>query len=290
VSSNTTFAQLMLKVGPDNVRDLAHRMGVQASLLPPREKRPVNSLTLGTADVSPLDMATGFSTFSNRGVHNDPTFISRIEQVDENDHVTVLQQAHPSNDRVLTTQEADLDTYAMRQVVTSGTGHAANYGKPAAGKTGTTQNHRDAWFVGFTPKLTTAVWMGYPNADPKAEPRNMIDVHGIKVTGGSFPAQIWNKFMRNATAGTDQGSFVAPKSFPGKILNPDLTLSTSSTSSTSSTLPGGSTSSTSITFPGGGTFPPTTTTQPAPTTTLPPCNPPPHEHDPPFPFCGTGPP
>ena len=82
---------------------------------------------------------------------------------------------------------------------------AANIGKPVAGKTGTTQDNRDAWFVGYTPKLTAAVWMGYVGA-PGAEVRFMDDVHGREVTGGSFPAEIWAKFMRAATEGVDAGS------------------------------------------------------------------------------------
>ena len=280
VSSNTAFAQLMLKVpdGPETVADLANKMGVRANLDAPGETAPVNSLVLGTADVSPLDMASGFSTFANRGVHNEPDFISRIEQVTDSG-VTLLEQARPTDDRVLTEQVSDQVSYALRQVVLSGTGRAANFGKPAAGKTGTTQNHRDAWFVGFTPKLTAAVWMGYPGP----ERRDMLDVHGIKVTGGSLPTQIWAKFMKAAIAGKDQGSFVAPKTFPGKVLNEQLELSTS-TSSTSSTLPGEGTSSTStsMTLPGG-TFPTTSSTTPAPTTTLPPCTDPPNE-DPRFPL------
>jgi penicillin-binding protein 1A len=288
VSSDTAFAQLMVKVGPDNVADLARRMGVQAPLHPRGEEHAVNSLTLGTSDVSPLDMATGFSTFANRGIHNQPELIARIEQVSEDGDTTVLEQSHPTGTRVLTQQESDLVTYAMRQVVTGGTGRAANFGKAVAGKTGTTQNHRDAWFVGFTPKLTAAVWMGYLNP-PKTEPRNMTDVHGIKVTGGSFPAQIWNKFMRNATDGTDQGSFVQPKSFPGKVLNPDLVLSTSSTSSTSSTVPGeGGASSTSSTAVNPGSVPAGSSTSSTSTTTtkpLPPCEPANQPNlDPRFPF------
>jgi penicillin-binding protein 1A len=273
VSSNTAFAQLVLKVGPDAVAEVAHDMGVSAPLTPPGEKRPVNSLTLGTADVSPLDMATGFSTLANRGIHNDPEIIARIEQQDENGRITVLEQSRPTNERALTEKEADLVTYAMRQVITAGTGTKANIGKSAAGKTGTTQDHRDAWFVGFTPKLTTAVWMGYINPDENEEPKKMQDVHGIKVTGGSFPAQIWGKYMKAATAGTEQGSFVQPGSFPGKVLNPGLELSESATSSTSSTIPGdGSSTSSSTpttTFPGP-TFPSTTSTQPPPV--LPKCN------------------
>jgi penicillin-binding protein 1A len=265
VSSNTAFAQLILKVpgGPSSVARLAHDMGVRSKL------DPVNSIVLGTSDVSPLDMATGFSTFANRGVRNDARLISRIEQVSEDGGRSVLQESKPSSDRVLSQQEADEVVYAMRGVVTGGTGRAAAIGTSVAGKTGTTQNHRDAWFVGFTPKLTAAVWMGYPNPGGKGnEARNMTSVHGIKVTGGSFPAQIWAKFMRSATKGTAQGSFVQPKGFPGKVLNPDLELSTSTTSSTSSTLPGDEGSTTTSSSLPGVPSSTTVTTVPAPTTTV----------------------
>jgi membrane peptidoglycan carboxypeptidase len=117
----------------------------------------------------------------------------------------------------------------------------------------------------------------------------MDDVHGIEVTGGSFPAQIWNKFMGNATQGMDLGSFKAPGRFPGKVLNPALVLTSpdESTTTTSSTLLPGE-ESTSSTEPGDGsstTSSSTSSTAPATTTTLPPCNPPPNDRDPPWPFC-----
>jgi penicillin-binding protein 1A len=285
VSSNTAFAQLMLEVGPENVVDLAHRMGVASDL------SAVNSLTLGTSEVSPLDMAVGFSTLANRGVHNAPDFITRIEQVEEDGDVVTLEEAHPSGDRVLTESEADQVTHALRQVVSSGTGRAAGFGKAAAGKTGTTQDNKDAWFVGYVPKMTAAVWMGFPDPDGEDElVPVMDDVHGIEVTGGSFPAQIWNKFMRNATEGMDVGSFKAPGKFPGRVLNPSLVLTPDSTSSTSSTLPGDATS-TSVdpnapsSSSSSSSSTSTSTTQPPTTTTLPPCPPPPNDHDPPWPFC-----
>src|SRR3546814_16736542 len=96
-------------------------------------------------------MATVFSTFANRGVRNDPTLISKIEQVDEDGDVTVIDQHRPSGTRVLSEQEADLVTYCLRQVVMGGTGSAANFGQQAAGKTGTTQNNKHARFDGSTP-------------------------------------------------------------------------------------------------------------------------------------------
>jgi penicillin-binding protein 1A len=166
-----------------------------------------------------------------------------------------VQQHVPSGQRVLTEQEADLVTYCLRKVVLEGTGRAANIGKPVAGKTGTTQDNRDAWFVGYTPRLTAAVWMGYVGA-PGAEVRFMDNVHGREVTGGSFPAEIWAKFMREATAELEAGGFRTPESFPGRELNAELELPTSSTSS--------STSSTDTTEPDGQS---TTTTDDSGTTT-----------------------
>ena len=134
---------------------------------------------------------------------------------------------------MLDPEQADLVTYCLRKVVTDGTAKAADIGSAVAGKTGTTQDNRDAWFIGYTPKLTAAVWMGYVGA-PGAEVRFMADVHGRAVTGGSFPAEIWAKFMREAVKGVNVGSFKAPGDFTGRELNPELLLPTSSTSSTSS--------------------------------------------------------
>jgi penicillin-binding protein 1A len=249
VSSNTAYAQLMLEVGPQSVVTLAERLGVSAEL-------PVlPSLVLGSGDVSPLDMAVGYSTFANRGVHNDPIMVSKIEQVDEDGDVSVIHQATPSGDRVLSEQEADLVTHCLREVISDGTGTAADIGKPAAGKTGTTQDNKDAWFVGYTPKLTAAVWMGYADALPDGKVPTMNASssvsrnHGLNgVTGGSLPAEIWRKFMQAATQDMDTGTFSEPTSFPGQVLNEELepTTTTASTTTTSSTT---STSTTSTTAP-----------------------------------------
>jgi len=242
------------------VVDLARKLGVTAEL------PEVNSLVLGTGEVSVLDMATGFSTFANRGVHNAATLVQKIEQVRDDGRLRVVEQFTPSGDRVLTEQEADLVTYCLRKVVLEGTGKAANIGKPVAGKTGTTQDNRDAWFVGYTPKLTAAVWMGYPGA-PGTEVRFMDDVHGREVTGGSFPAEIWAKFMRAATKGKDMGSFKVPTKFPGRVLHPELEETGSSTTeSTGSTT--SSTGSTSTTD-GGGSSTSSTTVTTSPSTTAP---------------------
>jgi penicillin-binding protein 1A len=254
VSSNTAYAQLMLEVGPTDAAKMANRLGVSADL------PEVASLVLGTGEVSPLDMAAGYSTFANRGIRNQPTMIARIEQVDEGGGVRVIDQARPTGERVLTELEADLVTHCLRQVIEGGTGTSASFGRPAAGKTGTTQDNKDAWFVGYTPKLTAAVWMGYPDVGEDGEVPTMKNVHGLPgVTGGSLPAEIWRKFMSGATEGMDTGSFHEPSSFPGTVLNNELlvTTTTAPTSSTSST----SSSSTTET-----TEPPSTTDTTEPTT------------------------
>jgi penicillin-binding protein 1A len=279
VSSNTAFAQLMLEVGPANVASTARRLGITADL------PVVPSLVLGAGDVSPLDMAVGYSTFANRGVHNDPIMIAKIEQVDGNGNTRVIDQAVPTGERVLTAEQADLVTYCLRQVVTGGTGTGANFGKQAAGKTGTTQDNKDAWFVGYVPKLTAAVWLGYADPLPDGTVPTMnaassvSQTHALKgVTGGSLPATIWRRFMQAVTSGVDTGTFTVPTRFPGRILNEKLpqttsttpTASTSSTSSTSSstsstvedTTSSSETTSTSTTTPTSSTT--STTAGPAP--------------------------
>jgi penicillin-binding protein 1A len=269
VSSNTAYAQLMLEVGPQAVVNLVERLGVAAEL------PPAPALVLGSGDVSPLDMAVGYSTFANRGVHNDPVMIAKIEQVDESGDVQVLDQAVPSGDRVLTEEQADLVTYCLEGVVEDGTGTAADIGRPAAGKTGTTQDNKDAWFVGYTPELTAAVWMGYADARPDGSVPTMDAASSVSqsrglsgVTGGSLPAEVWRKFMQAATEGAEAQRFAEPTSFPGRVLNDRLepTTTIGAPSSTSSTTTS-STTSTTVEDTTTSTTSPSTTSTTAPTTT-----------------------
>jgi membrane peptidoglycan carboxypeptidase len=116
-----------------------------------------------------------------------------------------LFQAKPKIDEALDPAVAYLTTDILKGVITNGTGTGADIGRPAAGKTGTTQEYRDAWFVGYTPQLAAAVWMGFPAAQTE-----MSDVHGRQVTGGSFPADIWSKFMRAALKGQAEKEFEKP--------------------------------------------------------------------------------
>ena len=138
---------------------IAQSMGITTKL------DPVASLVLGSEEVFPLDMASGYSTWAHRGEHITPTAILKVERPDG----TVVTFDQPRA-QVLTQQQSDLVTYCLQQVVHGGTGSGAYFGKEIAGKTGTTEDNTDAWFVGFTPNgYTTAVWMGYDNA-PGAAP------------------------------------------------------------------------------------------------------------------------
>jgi penicillin-binding protein 1A len=251
-SSNTVFAQLMAKVKPATVVPLAHDMGIKGYL------PEVNSLVLGAGEVSPLDMASAYSTFAQRGTHIEPTAILRVERPDGS--VGKFDQA-PTDP--IPQKIADEVTYALQQVILGGTGTGANIGKPAAGKTGTTDKNKDAWFVGYTPsRYTTAVWVGYDT------PKPMTSVHGITVYGGTFPAEIWRKTMTAVTQGVPDGSFATPV-FDGKNGNPNVapTTSTSEPASTTTTsTPDGTTTAPSTTTTVPATTAPSTTVPPPPTT------------------------
>jgi penicillin-binding protein 1A len=207
-SVNTVFAQLVVALGPEKVVETAHQLGIDSEL------KAVPSIALGTQDVSVLEMANVYSTFARGGFRIDPQVIMRVTTADG----TVIQENKPRRTRVLDRDQADTVTYALRRVVSSGTGTGAAFGKPCAGKTGTSEDYGDAWFVGYTPRLTTAVWMGYA----EGQSRKMLDVHGRKVNGGSFPATIFNRFMTKATRNMDAADFTAPASFGGRILGTKL--------------------------------------------------------------------
>jgi len=202
VSDNSIFAQLTRLVGPGNVAKTAHQLGIT------RHLNPYFAIGLGADDVSPLEMARAFSTFANDGRRvdgsvfgNRPRAIARINSalgklVDDN---------RPLYRSVLSPNQDAILTNILEGVIRSGTGkRAALPDRVVAGKTGTTENYGDAWFVGYTPQLATAVWVGYPN---KLVPM-LTEYHGEAVAGGTFPAEIWRVFTQRALIGS------APESFP----------------------------------------------------------------------------
>jgi membrane peptidoglycan carboxypeptidase len=203
LSINTVYARLLLRLGGGDadrgamaVVRAAARMGV-ASPLP-----PVPSAVLGTGDVTPLEMAAAYATLAAGGRRAAPFGVRRIATADGR----VLYRARPDTDQVLRPGVAAIATDLLAEVVDHGTGVRGRIGRPAAGKTGTTQDHADAWFVGFTPSLAAAVWVGYPQGQlPMLPPRTRGPI-----SGGTWPAAIWAGFMRAAMAGRPPGRFPRP--------------------------------------------------------------------------------
>ncbi len=185
-SVNAVYAQLAVEVGPEKIIEVAHRMGIKSEL------EPVYSLALGAGAVSPLEMASAFSNFATNGVHADPYLISRIDSNDgENIYTHDIQP-----EQILDPALAAAAREPLQSVVCCGTARAAQIGVPQGGKTGTHQSFREAWFVGFVPNFSTAVWVGFP--DEQTELRN-VQINGqtySRVFGGTVPAPIWAEFMR----------------------------------------------------------------------------------------------
>jgi 1A family penicillin-binding protein len=196
-SVNAIAAQLVERVGPDAVIDVARRSGIKSALT------PVYSLALGTSGVSPLEMASAFATFATGGVRHEPFWIRRVEDP----LGRVLEEQIVRGQRTL---DADINFQMvdmMRGVLSAGTGRIIRrmgFDLPAAGKTGTTDDFRDAWFTGFTPTLSVSVWVGYDRGI------SMRDVNGVGITGGRGAAPIWADFMIRATSGEPAREFTVP--------------------------------------------------------------------------------
>ncbi len=185
-SVNTVYAQLMMDVGPQAAVDEAKRMGITTPL------QAVPAAVLGTNDVTALDMASAYSVFAGDGLRADPVFVTRVT----NHAGKVLYQAPAARHRVLSTLTARKVNQVLQQVVTNGTGVKARIGRQVAGKTGTAENYSDAWFVGYTPELSTAVWVGFPAAmTPMVPPTTPLTI-----TGGTWPAEIWQSYQGAALA------------------------------------------------------------------------------------------
>jgi len=199
-SVNTVYAQLVLDVGLAETVELARQLGLER-LDPDRFYGA--SLALGAAESSPLEMASAYGTFANRGIRIPPTGILRV--IDAEGNVLIDNRARPGT-RVVSEITADNVTDVLVGVVEQGTGRRAAIGRPVAGKTGTAQAYRAAWFVGYTPQYATAVWMGH--ADRLASLRN---INGVgNVTGGSHPAIAWSGIMQAAHDGIEPTAFPEP--------------------------------------------------------------------------------
>jgi penicillin-binding protein 1A len=212
-SLNCAFIRLAHEVGLDNVIGTAKSLGITANL------PQFPSIVIGSIAVHPIEMAAAYAAVADDGVYHAPTFIDHI--VDRSG-ATIYHGTDPGH-RVLSSQVAREATVALQAVVQSGTGTGASlYNRPAAGKTGTTNNNVDAWFNGFTPQLETTVWMGNLGGEVP-----MLNVGGVgQVYGGTFPAHTWRDFMSTALNGQAVVGFTPPNSgelpAPKFITSPSL--------------------------------------------------------------------
>ncbi len=197
-SRNIVAVKLLQLVGVDRVIQYAHRMGVESLL------EPNLSLALGTSVISPLDQASGYSTLANQGVHVTPSAFRVVKDSLGN---VVLDDRFPEQTEVVSAGTAYVMTTMLEDVINHGTGYPnAVIGRPAAGKTGTTTNFRDAWFVGYTPDLVAAVWLGNDNYHPMSESY-----------GGNIPARIWARFMQAALINVAKHDFIFPDGEVAKV-------------------------------------------------------------------------
>ncbi|MGE5303257.1 MAG: PBP1A family penicillin-binding protein [Alphaproteobacteria bacterium] len=199
-SLNSATARVARDVGIARVRDIAHRLGIQSSL------PAVPSLALGAAEVTPLEVAVAFSTLANNGVRTRPLTVKQV--LDANGHM--LEKRDIRVEKVISPQMAFIMNNLLKGVLDRGTGEYARrwgFTRPAAGKTGTTNDYKDAWFVGYTPDLLAVVWVGFDNQSK------------LGLSGAQAALPIWTEFMKRATAGTPVTDFVPP---PGiKIVDID---------------------------------------------------------------------
>jgi len=207
-SVNGVYARLILDVGVDKTMAMAQRLGAD---MPPYDPSVYGaSVALGVIDVSPLQMASAFGVFANHGKRAVPT---PVLQVFGPDGHLIIDNTHSADNatQVVSSVVADNVTDVLRGVLTSGTAQGKGLGdQPAAGKTGTAEDAANAWFVGYTPTLSTAVWMGHLHcgAGPQC---GMHGINGVReVTGGTIPASTWQRFMKRALEGVPVTDFGEP--------------------------------------------------------------------------------
>jgi penicillin-binding protein 1A len=208
-SDNTVFVQLALDLGLENVVEKAHEMGITSKV----EAYPSTAIGGLGEGVTPLEMASAYSTLPNAGVHMEPYLVQRVTK-EENGEEIVVEQHRLKEKVALTRDEAAMVTQALRGVITDGT--ASYYhdlddeiGRPSAGKTGTTNNFVDAWFIGFIPQLSTSVWVGYPD-----ERRPMVNINGLpEINGENYPLDIWSLYMQDAVLMFPEQEFDVPSPY-----------------------------------------------------------------------------
>jgi penicillin-binding protein 1A len=265
LSVNTIYVQLMQQVQPRRVAQFARQHGLAAELDgrpgPDHDPRPLEdapvlkpvlALSLGSGDVTTLQLASAFGTWANRGIHMAPHLVERV--VDSQGRV-IEDHRRQQGTQVVAPIVADTMNLVLRGAVENGTGFRARLdGREVAGKTGTTSLYTDARFVGYTTDLVTSVWLGYDKPE-----RKLVNVYGLRgVSGGTVPAQIWHNFMDVATRNRPNAPFVVPAELGGQVLN-STTSTAPPTTVPPSTQPG-------LPGPPQPTFPPPQPGPPAPPT------------------------
>ncbi|HEV2742480.1 MAG TPA: penicillin-binding transpeptidase domain-containing protein, partial [Rubrobacter sp.] len=209
---NTVFVQLALDLGLQRVVDMAHELGIESEV----DAYPSTAIGGLRVGVTPLEMASAYSTFANAGTHMEPYLVQKVTREEDGEEETV-EEHRLVGDEALSRDEAAVVTESLRGVVEDGTASyyhdlEAEIGRPAAGKTGTSNEFIDAWFVGFVPQLSTSVWVGYPN-----ERRSMVNINGLEeINGENYPLDIWSLYMQGAVQQFPVQQFDTP--------SPDLAL------------------------------------------------------------------
>lgn len=199
-SVNVVYAQLTMQVGADNIEKLLNKMDIKDI-----GNNPAIGLGGLEKGITPLDVSKIFSTLASGGIYHEPVCITKITDSDGKILYEYDPQKNPSTKEVMGKPEALLVTQILQRVITEGTGKNANIGRPAAGKTGTTSDFRDAWFAGYTPELVTVVWMGNQENNKPMNP-----INNTAVTGGAFPAKVWKEFMSEALKDKPISQFEVP--------------------------------------------------------------------------------
>jgi penicillin-binding protein 1A len=211
-SDNSVYAQLTQVVGPKKIVETAHALGIHSKL------PAYFAIGLGSVAVNPLDMTRAYATIANDGKRIDGSVMGDLPRVVESVETRrngKIRRNSPVPHGVLAPAEAETLTSILEDVVQQGTGTRAQMpGREVAGKTGTTDDYGDAWFVGYTPELAVAVWVGYPDALRPME----TEFHGEPVAGGTLPAEIWKAFMTSALDGTQPETFTPAPYLPASDL------------------------------------------------------------------------
>jgi penicillin-binding protein 1A len=211
-SDNTVFVQLALDLGLQRVVDMAHELGIESEI-DAYPSTAIGGLRIG---VTPLEMASAYSTFANAGTHMEPFLVQKVTREKDGEEQTI-EEHRLTGEQALSPDEAAVVTQSLRGVVEEGTASYyhdldAEIGRPSAGKTGTSNNFIDAWFVGFIPQLSTSVWVGYPD-----DRRPMVNINGLpEINGENYPLDIWSLYMQDAAQKFPVQDFDTP--------SPDLTL------------------------------------------------------------------